>query len=253
MAITPQGAHTPAVLTGRVILITGASGGLGSAVALAAGRAGAITILCGRRVRPLEKLYDEILSDGGAEPAIYPIDFEGATPSDYEQLATSIETNFGRLDGILHAAAHFSGLASHTQTQTPVENWLKSMQVNLNAPYVLTQACLPLLSKSMDAAVVFVLEDQARVGKAYWGAYGVAKFALMGLVKQWSAELENTSVRITGIVPAPMRTKLRGRAYFAENPGLIGTPEAAAEQCVELLSPKGKHWHGRWLDMNCDG
>lgn len=247
MSITPQGAQTPADLAGRVILITGASGGLGSAVALAAARAGAIIILCGRRVRPLEKLYDDILGSGGAEPAIYPIDFEGATPADYEQLATSIEVNFGRLDGIVHAAAHFSGLASHAQT--PVENWLKSLQVNLNAPYVLTQACLPVLYKSMDAAVVFVLEDQARVGKAFWGAYGVAKFALMGLVKQWSAELDNTSVRIMGMVPSPMRTKLRGRAYFAENPGLIDTPEAAAEQCIELLS-KGKHWHGRWLDMN---
>src|SRR6185369_11074191 len=94
----------------RVVLITGASGGLGRASALAATRAGASVILLGRKVRALEKAYDELGALGLAQPAIYPLDLSGATPNDYAELAATIEREFGRLDGIVHAAAHFGGL-----------------------------------------------------------------------------------------------------------------------------------------------
>jgi NAD(P)-dependent dehydrogenase (short-subunit alcohol dehydrogenase family) len=241
-------AATPGVLADRVVLVTGASGGLGDALCKQAAKAGATLILCGRRVRPLEKLYDEIVAAGGAEPAIYPIDLEGATPADYEGLAQSIEQAFGRLDGLVHAAAYFTGLVAHAQT--PPDEWLKSLQVNLNAPVALTLACLPVLNKSADAAVLIVLDDLKLVSRAHWGAYGVAKFALSGLVSQWSAEWDNTAIRVTGLVPTPMRTRLRGRAYFAENPGLIALPEATAASAVELLSAQGKEWRGRIRDLN---
>jgi NAD(P)-dependent dehydrogenase (short-subunit alcohol dehydrogenase family) len=236
------------VLAGRVLLITGAAGGLGSQLCRQAAAQGAIVILCGRRVRPLEKLYDEIVAIGAATPAIFPIDLEGASPDDYEGLAQSVAKEFGRLDGLVHAAASFAGLISHAQT--PPEEWLKSIQVNLNAPVALTQACLPLLGKSDDAALLVILDQPARVGKAHWGAYGIAKIAQHGLVTQWAEELDNSRIRVHGLVPTPMRTKLRARAYFAENPGLIDLPAAVASACVELLSPAGKSWRGRVRDLN---
>jgi NAD(P)-dependent dehydrogenase (short-subunit alcohol dehydrogenase family) len=239
---------TSKVLADRVVLVTGASGGLGSALSRQAAAAGATLILCGRRVRPLEKLYDEIVAEGGAQPAIYPIDLEGATLADYQMLAESVEREFGRLDGLVHTAAYFTGLVAHALA--PPEDWLKSLQVNLNAPVALTHACLPVLMRSRDAAVIVVLDDNDRVGRAHWGAYGVAKFALRGLVSQWAAEWDNTPVRVCGLVPTPMRTRLRGRAYFAENPGLIALPDATATSAVELLSAHGKEWRGRIRDLN---
>lgn len=235
-------------LANRVVLVTGASGGLGGALARQSALAGATLILCGRRVRPLEKLYDEIVAAGGAQPAIYPIDLEGATPADYHELALSIEREFGRLDGLVHAAAHFTGLVAHALT--PPEEWLKSIQVNLNAPVALTHACLPVLKRSEDAVVVAVLDDLDRVARAHWGAYGAAKFALRGLVSQWAAEWDNTVVRVSALVPTPMRTRLRARAYFAENPGLIALPDVTAAAAIELLSADGKAWRGRILDLN---
>lgn len=133
---------------------------------------------------------------------------------------------------LIHAAASFSGLTP--LESLPTEDWLRSLQVNLNAPFALTQQCLPLLRAS-NGACVFVLEDEARVGNAFWNAYGVAKFALRGLVSQWSQELENAGVRVLSFTPPPMRTTLRSRAYFAENPELIGTAESPAAHCLNLL------------------
>ena len=236
------------VLAGRVILVTGAAGGLGSALCKQAALAGAQLILLGRRVRPLEKLYDEIIASGGSEPAIYPMDLEGATPADFEAVADSIEREYGRLDGMVHAAAHFTGLMTHSQV--PPEEWLKSIQVNLNAPVALTLACLGVLRRSADASLLVVLDAPGLVGKAHWGAYGVAKIALRGVVSQWAEELDASKVRVHGLVPTPMRTRLRARAYFAENPGLIDPPEIVAARCVELLSAAGRDWRGRIRDLN---
>ncbi|PIV37178.1 MAG: short-chain dehydrogenase [Lysobacterales bacterium CG02_land_8_20_14_3_00_62_12] len=237
----------PRCLCGRVVLITGAAGGFGQATALAAALAGATVILCGRRVRPLEKIYDQIVADGGLQPAIYPIDLEGATPADYQQLAQSITEHFGKLDGLVHAAAHFGGLMAHADA--PIEDWLRSLQVNLTSPQALTQACLPLLQQSADAAVIFLLDDLDRVGKAHWGAYGVAQFARRGLLSQWAAELDHSTLRVHGLLPQPMRTPLRARAYFAEDPSLIESPAAAAAACVRLLSAAGRGDRGQIQDL----
>ena len=220
-------------LGGRVVLITGAAGGFGSALALQSAAAGASVVLAGKRVRALERVYDEIVKAGGAEPAIYPINLEGATPNEFAQLAETIAQQCGRLDVLVHAAASFSGL---TPLETlPPEDWLRSLQVNLNAPFSLTQACLPLLRASGSGCCVFVLDDEARVGNAFWNAYGVAKFALRGLVSQWAAELEHSGVRIVPFTPPPMRTTLRARAYFAENPQLVPTAELPAAACLALI------------------
>ena len=136
----PQGWRaTSDALNDRVVLITGAAGGLGRATALAAASAGASVILLGRKVRPLEKLYDEIVALGRAQPAIYPMDLSGASPNDYADLAATFEKEFGRLDGLVHAAAYFDSL--RPAANISADEWMKSLHVNVSAPFLLTQAC----------------------------------------------------------------------------------------------------------------
>ena len=221
----------------RVVLVAGAAGGLGRASALACARAGASVVLLGRRIARLEKVYDEILALKTAQPAIYPLDLAGASPRDYAELAATIEREFGRLDGIVHAAAHFEGLQPAADIEA--DDWLRGIHVNLSAPFLLTQACLPLLREAVQASVVFVLDDPARMGRAYWGAYGVAKHALAGLAAILREEWESTSVHAHALLPAPMRTRLRAAAYYGENALDLPLPDATADAVVYLLGANG--------------
>jgi NAD(P)-dependent dehydrogenase (short-subunit alcohol dehydrogenase family) len=241
-------AAAPDVLSGRVVLITGASGGLGRAAALAAAKGGATLVLLGRKVRAMEKVYDEIVALGAAKPAIFPLDLAGATPRDYADMADAIERECGRLDGIVHAAAHFDGLQPAADIKP--EEWMRALHVNLSAPFLLTQACLPLLRQSSDASVVFVLDEPSRMGKAFWGGYGVAKHALAGLVSILHEELENGPVRVHALLPAPMRTALRRAAYYGENTLTLPPPDAAA--VVYLLSAAAALARGHILDLRRD-
>ncbi len=225
---------TADALTGKTILICGALGGLGSAIAHASAKAGAQVILLGRRIPRLNRLYDALEAEGAREPAIYPLDLAGATPEDYATLAQTLERECGRLDGIVHCAAEFKDLAS--LENMPLEDWLTGMHVNLTAPWLLTRACLPLLRQSKDASVLFLLDDPEQTTRAFWGSYGVAKQGLRGLIPILRDELSNSSVRVQGVLPGPMRTALRARAYFAEDPGSIPLPEVYAQDCVELLA-----------------
>ena len=234
-------------LRDRVVLITGATGGLGRATSLAAAAAGATVVLLGRKVRALEALYDEIERIGAAQPAVYPMDLAGATPRDYADLAASIEREIGRLDGIVHAAAHFDGLQPFDQ-QKP-EEWMRTQQVNVTAPFQLTQACMPVLRQRDDAVIVFVLDDPLRTGKAFWGGYGVAKHALAGLASIVHEETENSRVRTHALLPAPMRTVLRRAAYYGEDTLMHPEPDHAARFVVWLLGAGGAVMRGKTLDL----
>jgi NAD(P)-dependent dehydrogenase (short-subunit alcohol dehydrogenase family) len=233
----------PGALHGRVVLVAGAAGGLGRAVALASAGAGATVVLLGRRVPALERVYDAIEAAGGPQPGIFPLDLEGASPSDYAMLAERVASGCGRLDGIVHAAAHFTGLTPLEQTGP--EDWLRALHVNLSAPWLLTQACLPLLRAAPSAAIVFVLEDAARVERAYWGGYAVAKGGLESLVRVLHDELEHTPVRVAALRAGPMRTALRARAWFAEDPRTVPPAGHYAAACVRLLAGDGRELDAR--------
>ena len=230
----------------RVVLVTGATGGLGRATALAAASAGATVVLLGRKVRTLEKVYDEISALGAPTPALYPMDLAGATAKDIHEMAAAIERECGRLDGLVHAAAHFDTLQPFDQ-QKPDE-WTRTQQVNVTAPFLLTQACMPLLRRAGDAAIVFVLDDPARVGNAFWGGYGVAKHALQGLVSIVHEETERSPVRTHAILPGPMRTALRRAAYYGEDTLAHPEPAHAAAAIVWLLGD-ARGMRGKALDL----
>ena len=229
-------------LAGRVILITGAYGGLGEAAARACAQAGATLVLLGRKVPKLSRTYDAIKALG-AQPALYPLDMAGADPADYEAMADKIAAEFGGLHGILHCAGEFTGLAPLELTAP--EEFVRKLHVNLTAPWLLTQACLPVLKQQADSAVVFVTDDLARVNKAYWGPYGIAKAGMQGLVRMLHDETENGPVRISALEPGPMRTNIRSRAFVEEAATLCPSPSLYANACVHLLSEAGRDRRGQ--------
>lgn len=237
----------PGLLNGRIILVTGAGGGIGKAAARSFAAHGASVILLDKAVPALEAVYDEIVQAGHPQPAIYPMNLEGAAPQDYEELAAALEREFGRLDGLLHNAAFLGTLTPLAQYN--VETWFKVMQVNLNAPFLLTRACLPLLERSQDASIVFTSDSVGRKGKAYWGAYGVSKFGLEGMMQILADELEGMpAIRVNSIDPGPVRTLMRNRAYPAENPAGLATPEQIMGVYLYLMGPDSKGISGQALD-----
>ena len=225
-------------LQDKVILVVGAQGGLGREAALASAREGATVVLLGRKVPQLNRVHDAIVAEGG-EALLYPMDLEGATPDDHAELATRIDEAFGRLDGILHCAAHFKGL-------TPLEltdpaDVARALHVNLTAPVWLTMACLPLLRRTEDASVVVVIDTPARTSRAYWGGYGLAQAGRAALVPMLDGEIGEGHVRVVGLEPGPMRTGLRARAYLNDRDPSARPPTDYAEACVAALAgaPRG--------------
>ena len=237
-------------LAGRVVLVTGAYGGLGGAVARAASRAGATVVITGKRKRQLEQLYDAMLAEGLAEPVIHPLDMEVATPREYAALAEGLERDFGRLDGIVHAAVSFGGLTPIAMHKP--DAWLRAMHVNVNAPFALTQACLPLLTQASDSAVVFVLDNPQLLQRAHWGGYGASKAALERFVSILHEETDHGPLRVHAMLPAPMRTALRQLAYFGEDVLQRPLPDAAAAAAIYLLGAQGIAARGAVLDLRAD-
>jgi NAD(P)-dependent dehydrogenase (short-subunit alcohol dehydrogenase family) len=239
------------LLKNRVILVTGASRGIGRAVAKIFAAHGATVILLARTVKKLETLYDEIVAAGHPAPAIYPFNLANAIPKDYEDLQNNIQHHFGRLDGLLHNAAELGTLTP--LEHYPIEQWYQVLQVNLNSAFLLTQATLPLLKRSLEASIVFTTANEGSTGKAYWGAYGVSKFALNGLVQTLANELEtNTSIRVNSVNPRRVRTPLRASAYPAENTKDLPPPETILPLYLYLMGPDSQDVRGRTFFTGCD-
>ena len=229
-------------LDGRLVLVVGAYGALGRASALACADAGATVVLLGRKVPKLNRVYDAVFRQGG-EALLYPLDLEGATPDQYAEMAERIESGLGRLDGILHCAAEVLGLTPLGNTDPAA--FARAIHVNLTARWWLTQACLPLLRKAADSAVVFTVDQAAACGLPYWGGYGIAQSALGGLIQTLHAECANSNVRVAGLAPGPMRTPLRAKVFVEEDNSLARDVEEVAPACVHLLSAAGADQRGQ--------
>lgn len=240
---TPTSDH----LKDRIILVTGAGSGIGAAAAKSFAAHGATVILLGRTIRKLEEVYDEIEQAGGPQPAIYPMNLEGAAPKDYEDLAATIDKEFGRLDGLLHNASLLGGLTPLGQYD--LETWTKVMQVNLHGPYLMTRALLELLKASEDASLLFTSSSVGRKGRAYWGAYGISKAAIENMAQIWADELEtNTAIRVNTINPGAVRTGMRARAYPGEDPTTVPLPETIMQTYLYLMGPDAKGVTGQQFD-----
>lgn len=234
--IVPAGLPpAPQALEGKVVAITGATGGIGRAVALAAAAHGAELILIGRNVRKLTALHGEIVAAHGDVALMAPLDLESAVANDYDRLAAAVLERYGRLDGLVHCA----GLLG---TLTPIEGydvptWCRVLHVNLTAAFALTQVLLPALRQSKSASVIFTTSSVGREGRAFWGAYAVSKFALEGLTQVLSHELSSWShARVNALNPGPVRTAMRRQAYPAEDLVRLAAPESVTAPYVALLS-----------------
>ena len=239
--------HTPTAaksLQDRIILVTGALEGIGRAVALACAAQGATIVLSSFKQRDLEPVYDSILEQGGPEPAILPLDLERAKESDYIAAANLIGDTFGRLDGLAHCAA-FAPFLSRIDDYDANE-WDRVIQVNLTAPFLLTQACLPLLRAAEDASIVFTSDRVGRVGRAYWGAFAAARFGIEGLMQVLADEIgESSGIRVNSLDPGVLRTAMRASLYPGEDPTAHPEPERVAGAYVELLGPRSRGSSGR--------
>jgi len=221
-------------LSGKTILITGAAGGLGSALALQCASDGADLVLLDKNRRGLSELSDKITGQGLTPPGLYPMDLAGAGVDDFIQLVETIRSEFGGLHALIHCALDFDSLQPLEQVGPQV--WLQSMQVNVNAPWLLSCQLLPLLKGANEGRLFFMLDDIETVTDAYWGAYGTGKAALAGLVRQFHAALSNSKITVKGINPGAMRTSFRAKVYHAENPMEQPEPAVAAGKIAAMLT-----------------
>jgi NAD(P)-dependent dehydrogenase (short-subunit alcohol dehydrogenase family) len=235
------------LLKGRAVLITGAGSGLGRALAVECARAGASVILSGRSGAKLERVYDEIEAMGAPQPAIAVLDLAIATAVDYDGLARIIGEEFGKLDGLVHAAGLLGDRTPLEQYDVPT--WCKVLHVNLTAPFILTQVLLPNLRKSEDASIIFVSSGVVKQSRPFWGAYAVSKTGLESVRSMLSEELEGeANIRVNSVNPGRMRTAMRAAAYPAEDPNTVPTAESVSGPFLYLLSARGRGIDGRFID-----
>jgi NAD(P)-dependent dehydrogenase (short-subunit alcohol dehydrogenase family) len=236
------------LLKGRAILITGAGSGLGRTLAIECARAGASVILLGRTGAKLDRVYDEIEALGAPQPAIATLDLAQATAVDYDGLARVIADEFGRLDGLVHAAGLLGDRSPLEQYDVPT--WCKVLHVNLTAPFILTQVLLPNLRKSSDASIIFVSSGVVKQPRPFWGAYAVAKAGLESVRSMLAEELEGeTNIRVNSVNPGRMRTAMRAAAYPAEDPNTVPPPESVSGSFLYLLSGCGRGIDGQFIDV----
>lgn len=238
---------SPRMLEDRVVMITGASDGIGKALAVRCAELGAQVILHGRSTKKLEAVYDQIAAiEGSARPSIAVLDLSLADGDAYTALVSSIETEFGRLDGLVHNASILGKRLSIEQYE-PAE-WQQVMHVNLTAAFVLTQMLLPLLKKSDSPSVIFTSSGVGRVGKAFWGAYAVSKFGTEGLSQILANEHSHSSARFNCVNPGPVRTRMRQAAYPAEDPATLKSPGDILPTYLYLLGPDSRDVSGESID-----
>ncbi|MFP5422580.1 MAG: YciK family oxidoreductase [Gammaproteobacteria bacterium] len=237
----------PDLLKGRVILVTGAGRGIGATAAKTFAAHGATVLLLGKTEDNLSRVYDAIEAAGHPQAAVIPFNLETALPHQYDELAAMIEAEFGKLDGVLHNASIIG-------PRTPLEqlsgdNFMRVMQVNVNAMFMLTSTLLPLLKLSADASVVFTSSSVGRKGRAYWGAYAVSKFATEGLMQVLADEVDGiANVRANSVNPGATRTDMRAQAYPGENPQNNPLPEAIMPIYLYLMGPDSTGVNGQAFD-----
>jgi NAD(P)-dependent dehydrogenase (short-subunit alcohol dehydrogenase family) len=217
-------------LAGRIALVTGASRGIGAAVARRFAAEGAQLVLAARTVGGLEELDDRIRQDGSQSATLVPLDLREFDAID--RLGASLYERFGRLDVLVGNAGVLGTLSPVGHIEPP--DWAEVLDVNLTANWRLIRSLDPLLRRSEAGRAIFVSSGAAVAPHAYWGAYAVSKAALEMLVKTYAAELAKTNVRANLIDPGAVRTAMRAKAFPGEDPETLRTPEAIAETFVEL-------------------
>ena len=186
-------------------------------------------------VRKLEALYDSIVATGASEPAILPLDFLRATPDELDAAAAAIDSQLGKLDAIVHCAAVLPRLAPLEHHSA--DDWTSALRVNLSTPALLTRALMPVMSKAPTATVIFTLDSRGHAPVAYWGSYAAAKAGLEGLVRVLADEwASRPQWRVYGVIPGPIDSPLRKRAYPGDAPGSLPSIATMVPLYLDLLA-----------------
>lgn len=234
-------------LVNKTILVIGAGDGIGKAAALAYANCSANVILLGKTLSKLESVYDEIIKDNKtSEPSIVPLDLMGAVSKDYQGLAETIESQYGRLDGVLFNASVLGNLCPFEQIEE--KEFDELMQVNVRSQFLFIKALLPLLKKTKLSSVIFTTSSVGRKGRAFWGTYSMSKFATEGMMQVLADENKNSLVRFNCINPGATRTKMRAKAFPAEDPSSLKTPKEIMASYVYLMSDISRGITGQSLD-----
>jgi NAD(P)-dependent dehydrogenase (short-subunit alcohol dehydrogenase family) len=237
------------LLEDRIILITGAAGGLGAVAALTLAQAGATIIMLDKNLAGLERVYDQLLENKCVEPILYPFDLAGASEQEYDELAQRIEQKYGVLHGLLHSAVELSAFTPLSQFET--QSWGHTLNVNLNAPFLLTRVLLPVMQSALNASIVFTSDSAARLAPAYTGAYGISKIALEGLADVLSQELKTAAkIRVNILIPQPINSPLRRRAYPAEDKSRLPSMDSLAPLYRYLFSDASLGMTGQRIDVS---
>jgi NAD(P)-dependent dehydrogenase (short-subunit alcohol dehydrogenase family) len=237
----------PDLLKGRVILVTGAGRGIGAQAAKTFAAHGATVLLLGKTEANLNQVYDAIEQAGHPQAAVIPFNLETALAHQYDELAAMVEREFGRLDGLLHNAAILGPCTPMEQLSG--DNFMRVMQVNVNAAFMLTSTMLPLLKLSSDASVIFTSSSVGRKGRAYWGAYAASKFANEGLMQVLADEMDGVFPgRANSVNPGATRTDMRAQAYPGENPVHNPLPAQIMPLYLYLMGPDSAGVNGQAFD-----
>lgn len=210
------------LLDQHIILVTGAGDGIGREAALTYAKFGAQLVLLGRTESKLQAVQAAIAASGGAPAHVITFDLLHAVPEHYSQLAANLAAKLPRLDGILHNAALLGEIAP--MAELSMDMWHQVMQVNVNAPFMLTKVLLPLLLQSHASSLVFTTSSVGRVGRANWGGYAVSKFATEGMMQVLADEYKNSKLRVNCINPGGTRTQMRASAFPDEDKEKLKTP-----------------------------
>ena len=215
----------------RIVLVTGASRGIGRAAAKALAKAGAHVILVARTVGGLEEVDDEIRKDGGAATLV-PLDIRDFPALD--RLGATIFERWGRLDAFLGNAGSLGVITPLAHLEPKAFQEL--IEVNVTANWRLIRSLDPLLRRSEAGRALFVTSGAARKHTPFWGGYAMAKAALESLALTYAAECASTNVKVNLLSPGPLRTAMRAKAMPGEDPDTLLKPDAVAPLIVELLS-----------------
>jgi NAD(P)-dependent dehydrogenase (short-subunit alcohol dehydrogenase family) len=219
-------------LRDRIALITGASRGLGRAVAEAFAREGAHVLLLARSRKALEQVDDRI-RQGGDKATLIPLDLADGKAID--ALGPTLYERFGRLDILVGNAAILGRLSP--LIHIPSEHWERSFAVNVTANWRLIRTLDPLLRRSDAGRVIFVTSGVARSARAHWAPYSVTKAALEALAKTYANETADSAIKVNVVDPGATATSMRAEAYPGEDQAKLPTPETVAEAFVPLAMP----------------
>jgi NAD(P)-dependent dehydrogenase (short-subunit alcohol dehydrogenase family) len=230
-------------LAGKVALVTGASKGIGKAVAAAYAREGAKVFACARNANALKASMTEITV---ADQSVYGVAADLGDPHDVQRVVREAQERFGPIQILVNNASLLGPRVPIAEYPLPA--WEEVLRVNLTAPFLMIQETLKIMIERREGSIINVSSGVGRVGKARWGAYAASKFGIEGLTQTTADEVREFNIRVNAVNPGPTRTEMRAAAYPDEDPATLPTPDQITGVFVFLASDESRNLTGESLE-----